>query len=196
MDEIATEGSETQDKKVTSGQSNSGTKPDHPTVLKVDDRQRLARERREEREKQLAARESVWLEREERARQHYEKHLEERRKKLEEQRLKEERRRAAVEEKRRQKLEEEKERHEAVVRRTIERSQKPKQRQTRWSWGGALHNRINNTGKEGGLLCLPVSLPPQLTGIYFSSSEGKDDSVYVSLNSLLLVLLLLAMACL
>ncbi|XP_041873378.1 ensconsin isoform X1 [Corvus kubaryi] len=142
----ATEGSETQDKKVTSGQSNAGTKPDHPTVLRVDDRQRLARERREEREKQLAARESVWLEREERARQHYEKHLEERRKKLEEQRLKEERRRAAVEEKRRQKLEEEKERHEAVVRRTIERSQKPKQRQNRWSWGGTLHNRINNTG--------------------------------------------------
>ncbi|XP_012428004.4 ensconsin isoform X2 [Taeniopygia guttata] len=144
----ATEGSETQDKKVTSGQSNAGTKPDHPTVLRVDDRQRLARERREEREKQLAARESVWLEREERARQHYEKHLEERRKKLEEQRLKEERRRAAVEEKRRQKLEEEKERHEAVVRRTIERSQKPKQRQNRWSWGGALHNRINNTDRD------------------------------------------------
>ncbi|XP_063007544.1 ensconsin isoform X2 [Melospiza melodia melodia] len=143
-----TEGSETQDKKVTSGQSNAGTKPDHPTVLRVDDRQRLARERREEREKQLAARESVWLEREERARQHYEKHLEERRKKLEEQRLKEERRRAAVEEKRRQKLEEEKERHEAVVRRTIERSQKPKQRQNRWSWGGALHNRINNTDRD------------------------------------------------
>uniref|UniRef100_A0A8C9MHI3 Microtubule associated protein 7 n=1 Tax=Serinus canaria TaxID=9135 RepID=A0A8C9MHI3_SERCA len=144
----ATEGSETQDKKVTSGQSSAGTKPDHPTVLKVDDRQRLARERREEREKQLAARESVWLEREERARQHYERHLEERRKKLEEQRLKEERRRAAVEEKRRQKLEEEKERHEAVVRRTIERSQKPKQRQNRWSWGGALHNRINNTARR------------------------------------------------
>ncbi|NXH54259.1 MAP7 protein, partial [Rhabdornis inornatus] len=95
-----------------------------------------------------AARESVWLEREERARQHYEKHLEERRKKLEEQRLKEERRRAAVEEKRRQKLEEEKERHEAVVRRTIERSQKPRQRQNRWSWGGALHNRINNTDRD------------------------------------------------
>ncbi|NXS54245.1 MAP7 protein, partial [Brachypteracias leptosomus] len=95
-----------------------------------------------------AARESIWLEREERARQHYEKHLEERRKKLEEQRLKEERRRAAVEEKRRQRIEEDKERHEAVVRRTIERSQKPKQKQNRWSWGGALHNRINNTGKE------------------------------------------------
>ncbi|NXH17079.1 MAP7 protein, partial [Bucco capensis] len=121
---------------------------DHPTILKVDDRQRLARERREEREKQLAARESIWLEREERARQHYEKHLEERRKKLEEQRLKEERRRAAVEEKRRQRIEEDKERHEAVVRRTIERSQKPKQKQNRWSWGGALHNRINNTDPD------------------------------------------------
>ncbi|XP_064913179.1 ensconsin isoform X12 [Columba livia] len=142
------EGSKIQDKKVTSGQSNTGTKPDHPTILRVDDRQRLARERREEREKQLAARESIWLEREERARQHYEKHLEERRKKLEEQRLKEERRRAAVEEKRRQRIEEDKERHEAVVRRTIERSQKPKQKQNRWSWGGALHNRINNTDPD------------------------------------------------
>nr|XP_047931687.1 ensconsin isoform X10 [Anser cygnoides] len=144
----AAEGSKIQDKKFTSGQSNTGTKTDYSPILKVDDRQRLARERREEREKQLAARESIWLEREERARQHYEKHLEERKKKLEEQRLKEERRRAAVEEKRRQRLEEDKERHEAVVRRTIERSQKPKQKQNRWSWGGALHSRINNTARR------------------------------------------------
>ncbi|XP_026561372.1 ensconsin-like [Pseudonaja textilis] len=55
-----------------------------------------------------AAREAAWLEKEERARQHYEKHLEERKKKLEEQRLKEERRRAAVEEKRKQRIEEDK----------------------------------------------------------------------------------------
>ncbi|XP_035176365.1 ensconsin isoform X6 [Oxyura jamaicensis] len=144
----AAEGSKIQDKKFTSGQSNTGSKTDYSPILKVDDRQRLARERREEREKQLAARESIWLEREERARQHYEKHLEERKKKLEEQRLKEERRRAAVEEKRRQRLEEDKERHEAVVRRTIERSQKPKQKQNRWSWGGALHSRINNTARR------------------------------------------------
>lgn len=124
-----------------SGQNSnpSGNKPDPPPVLRVDDRQRLARERREEREKQLAAREILWLEKEERARQHYEKHLEERKKKLEEQRLKEERRRAAVEEKRRQRLEEDKERHEAVVRRTMERSQKPRQKHNRWSWGGPLH---------------------------------------------------------
>uniref|UniRef100_A0A674I2F6 Microtubule associated protein 7 n=1 Tax=Terrapene triunguis TaxID=2587831 RepID=A0A674I2F6_9SAUR len=122
----------------------------HPPVLKVDDRQRLARIRREELEKQLAARESVWLEKEERARQHYEKHLEERKKKLEEQRLKEEKRRAAVEEKRKQRIEEDKERHEAVVRRTIERSQKPKQKQNRWSWGGPIHrsSSINNTDPD------------------------------------------------
>ncbi|XP_029079554.1 ensconsin isoform X6 [Monodon monoceros] len=144
------DGNKVQDKKTAasnrpasaiSGQNSNhtGNKPDPPPVLRVDDRQRLARERREEREKQLAAREIIWLEREERARQHYEKHLEERKKKLEEQRLKEERRRAAVEEKRRQRLEEDKERHEAVVRRTMERSQKPKQKHNRWSWGGALH---------------------------------------------------------
>ncbi|XP_024614878.1 ensconsin isoform X3 [Neophocaena asiaeorientalis asiaeorientalis] len=144
------DGNKVQDKKTAasnrpasaiSGQNSNhtGNKPDPPPVLRVDDRQRLARERREEREKQLAAREIIWLEREERARQHYEKHLEERKKKLEEQRLKEERRRAAVEEKRRQRLEEDKERHEAVVRRTMERSLKPKQKHNRWSWGGALH---------------------------------------------------------
>ncbi|XP_043857823.1 ensconsin isoform X8 [Dromiciops gliroides] len=159
----ASENSQVQDKKApvpgrpTSaalGQNRNipGNKPDPPPVLRVDDRQRLARERREEREKQLAARETVWLEREERARQHYEKHLEERKKKLEEQRLKEERRRAAVEEKRRQRLEEDKERHEAVVRRTIERSQKPKQKQNRWSWGGSLHGStstsIHNTARR------------------------------------------------
>ncbi|XP_061284079.1 ensconsin isoform X12 [Bos javanicus] len=158
--ETAPDGNKVQDKKTTashrpstiSGQNSnhSGNKPDPPPVLRVDDRQRLARERREEREKQLAAREIVWLEREQRARQHYEKHLEERKKKLEEQRLKEERRRAAVEEKRRQRLEEDKERHEAVVRRTMERSQKPKQKQNRWSWGGALHGSpsIHNTARR------------------------------------------------
>ncbi|XP_043398932.1 ensconsin isoform X19 [Chelonia mydas] len=157
----ASEDSKVQDKKAASSShptsaasrqspNNSAAKADHPPVLKVDDRQRLARIRREEREKQLAARESVWLEKEERARQHYEKQLEERKKKLEEQRLKEERRRAAVEEKRKQRIEEDKERHEAVVRRTIERSQKPKQKQNRWSWGGPLQrsSSINNTDPD------------------------------------------------
>ncbi|XP_060705879.1 ensconsin isoform X2 [Hemiscyllium ocellatum] len=124
----------------TTGQSvNSGTKQDF-SVLRVDDKQRLAKERREVRQKQQAARDQLLLEKEEKARQHYEKQLEERKKKIEEQRLKEERRRAAVEEKRKQRLQEEKERHEAVVRRTIERSQRIKQKSNRWSWGGALQS--------------------------------------------------------
>ncbi|XP_044279814.1 ensconsin isoform X2 [Varanus komodoensis] len=155
------ESSKLQDKKAASssrplsgtlGQNinSTGTKPDSAPTLKVDERLRVARERREEREKLLAAREIAWLEKEERARQYYEKHLEERRKKLEEQRLKEERRRAAVEEKRRLRIEEDKERHEAVVRRTIERSQKQRQKQNRWSWGGTLHSSsgINNTDPD------------------------------------------------
>ncbi|KAL7864184.1 hypothetical protein AOLI_G00156040 [Acnodon oligacanthus] len=120
----------------TDVQSTSG-RPE-PLVLKLDERQRLARERREEREKQIAAREAQWQEREERARQYYEKQLEERRRRLEEQRMKEDRRRAAVEEKRRQKLQEERARYEAVMRRTLERSQRTKQKPNRWSWGGAL----------------------------------------------------------
>ncbi|XP_016427015.1 ensconsin-like isoform X8 [Sinocyclocheilus rhinocerous] len=113
------------------------TRPE-PLMLKNDERQRLARERREELEKQNAVRGSKWLEREERARQFHERQLEERRKKLEEQRVKEERRRVAVEEKRRQKLEEEKVRYEAVIRRTMERSQRARPKSNRWSWGGTL----------------------------------------------------------
>ncbi|XP_072370501.1 MAP7 domain-containing protein 2-like isoform X3 [Scyliorhinus torazame] len=107
-----------------------------PQSSKTDDRQRLAKERREERERSLAVREQQILQKEKRARLLYEKQVEERWRKLEEQRQREEQRRAAVEEKRRQKLEEEKERHEAMMRRTLERSQQLEQRQKRWSWGG------------------------------------------------------------
>ncbi|XP_016125170.1 MAP7 domain-containing protein 1-like isoform X3 [Sinocyclocheilus grahami] len=97
-------------------------------VLKVDERLRLARERREAYQKQLALRERGWLVREERAKQFYEKHLEERKKKLEEQRQREERRRMAVEEKRKQRLKEERERYESVVQKTMKKSQKAKQK--------------------------------------------------------------------
>ncbi|CAK6962215.1 ensconsin isoform X4 [Scomber scombrus] len=112
---------------------------------KIDERQRLARERREEREKQNAFKEAQWQAREERARQHYEKLQEERKRRLEEQRMKEDKRRAAVEEKRRQKLEDDKVRHEAVIRRTLERSQATRPKPNRWSWGGALHTNTPST---------------------------------------------------
>uniref|UniRef100_A0A3Q2FCM2 Microtubule associated protein 7 n=1 Tax=Cyprinodon variegatus TaxID=28743 RepID=A0A3Q2FCM2_CYPVA len=130
---------------------------------KIDERQRLARERREEREKQNAAKEAQWQAREERARQHYEKQLEEKRRKLEEQRIKEEKRRAAVEEKRRQKQEEDRARHEAVIRRTLERSQKTRPKQNRWSWGGVLHS--NTTSIPAGLVESAFLCPLDLAGL-------------------------------
>ncbi|XP_027864692.1 MAP7 domain-containing protein 2 isoform X20 [Xiphophorus couchianus] len=105
-------------------------------ALRVDDRLRVAKERREEAEKQQALRESQIMERERKAKLQVERQLEERQKKLEEQRKKEEQKRLAVEEKRKQKQEEEKEHYEAVMRRTLERSQRVEQRQKRWSWGG------------------------------------------------------------
>ncbi|XP_044025782.1 ensconsin isoform X12 [Siniperca chuatsi] len=125
--------------------NNAATKTDSLLFNKIDEKQRLARERRGEREKQNAVKEAQWQAREERARQHYEKHLEERRRRLEEQRIKEDKRRAAVEEKRRQKLEEDKARHEAVIRRTLERSQRTRQKPNRWSWGGAPHTNTPST---------------------------------------------------
>ncbi|XP_053284160.1 MAP7 domain-containing protein 2 isoform X5 [Pleuronectes platessa] len=105
-------------------------------VLRIDDRLRVAKERREEADRQQVLRESQIMERERKAKLQVERQLEERQKKVEEQRKKEEQKRQAVEEKRKQKQEEEKEHYEAVMRRTLERSQRVEQRQKRWSWGG------------------------------------------------------------
>ncbi|XP_075429326.1 MAP7 domain-containing protein 3 isoform X11 [Ascaphus truei] len=106
------------------------------SALRTDERQRLARERREEREKQNAAKELQLIEREKKSKLQYEKQMEEKQRKLEEQKQKDEQKRTAVEEKRKQKGLEEKERREANVRRTLERSSQLDQRQKRWSWGG------------------------------------------------------------
>ncbi|XP_043377974.1 MAP7 domain-containing protein 3 isoform X20 [Chelonia mydas] len=108
------------------------------STLRTEERQRLARERREEREKQNAAKETQIFEKEKKAKLQYEKQMEEKQRKLKEQKQKEEQRRAAVEEKRKQKIEAEKERYEAVVHRTLERSQRLETRQKRWSWGGSV----------------------------------------------------------
>ncbi|KAM4529640.1 ensconsin isoform 3-T3 [Fundulus diaphanus] len=143
--------------------SYAATKTDSLLFNKIDERQRLARERREEQEKQNAAKEAQWQAREERARQHYEKQLEERRKKLEEQRIKEEKRRVAVEEKRRQKQEEDRVRHEAVIRRTLERSQKTRPKQNRWSWGGVLHT--NTPSIPAGFVESAFLCPLDLAGL-------------------------------
>ncbi|XP_005037491.1 PREDICTED: MAP7 domain-containing protein 2 [Ficedula albicollis] len=127
--------------------------------LKTDERQRLAKERREEREKYLAAREQQILEKERRAKLQYEKQIEERWRRLEEQRQREEQKRAAVEEKRRQKLKEEEERLEAMMRRSLERSQQLEQKQKRWSWGGAL--AAGSGGRDGE----SENTPPPVLGL-------------------------------
>ncbi|KAK5896862.1 hypothetical protein CesoFtcFv8_009980 [Champsocephalus esox] len=90
-------------------------------ALRIDDRLRVAKERREEAEKQQALRDSHIMDRERKAKMQVERQVEERQKKLDEQKRKEEQKRLAVEEKRKQKQEEEKEHYEAVMRRTLER---------------------------------------------------------------------------
>ncbi|KAK9401992.1 MAP7 domain-containing protein 2 [Crotalus adamanteus] len=130
--------------------------------LKTDERQRLARERREEREKYFAVREQQILEKERRAKLQYEKQIEERWKKLEEQRLREEQKRAAVEEKRRQKLREEEERLEAMMRRSVERSQQLEQKQKRWSWGGGLAAGSDDRDACDKLSVSTMNLPKQM----------------------------------
>ncbi|XP_030223956.1 ensconsin isoform X13 [Gadus morhua] len=105
-------------------------------VIRIDEKLRVAKERREEADRQQALRDNQIVERERKAKLQVERQMEERQKKLDEQRRKEEQKRSAVEEKRKLKAEEEKEHYEAVMRRTLERSQRVEQRQKRWSWGG------------------------------------------------------------
>ncbi|XP_016310070.1 ensconsin-like [Sinocyclocheilus anshuiensis] len=160
------------------------TRPE-PLMLKNDERQRLARKRREELEKQNAVRGSKWLEREERARQFHERQLEERRKKLEEQRVKEERRRVAVEEKRRQKLEEEKVRYEAVIRRTMERSPRARPKSNRWSWGGTLSASTshNNGFDDSALFSLDLAGLEHYHGVYSLACQQQFRSKYTDRRS-------------
>nr|XP_012640106.1 MAP7 domain-containing protein 2 isoform X12 [Microcebus murinus] len=122
--------------------------------LKSDERQRLAKERREEREKCLAAREQQILEKQKRAKLQYEKQIEERWRKLEEQRQREDQKRAAVEEKRKQKLREEEERLEAMMRRSMERTQQLELKK-KCSWGAPL---ATAPGGRDGLAA--STLPP------------------------------------
>ncbi|XP_073343669.1 uncharacterized protein map7d3 isoform X2 [Pagrus major] len=127
-------------------------------ALRIDDRLRVAKERREEADKQHALRESQIMERERKAKLQVERQLEERQKKVDEQRRKEEQKRLAVEEKRKLKQEEEKEHYEAVMRRTLERSQRVEQRQKRWSWGGLSTDSDGRTGDSDAGASSPVTI--------------------------------------
>ncbi|EHH60752.1 MAP7 domain-containing protein 2 [Macaca fascicularis] len=94
----------------------------------------------------VAAREQQILEKQKRAKLQYEKQMEERWRKLEEQRQREDQKRAAVEEKRKQKLREEEERLEAMMRRSLERTQQLELKK-KYSWGAPL--AIGPGGHDG-----------------------------------------------
>ncbi|XP_040857255.1 MAP7 domain-containing protein 2 isoform X3 [Ochotona curzoniae] len=130
--------------------------------LKSDERQRLAKERREEREKCLAAREQQILEKQKRAKLQYEKQIEERWRKLEEQRQREDQKRAAVEEKRKQKLREEEERLEAMMRRSLERSQQLELKK-KCSWGASQATGPGGRDASSGLLKSSYKYSPTRT---------------------------------
>ncbi|XP_004625715.1 MAP7 domain-containing protein 2 isoform X1 [Octodon degus] len=128
--------------------------------LKSDERQRLAKERREEREKYLAAREKQILEKQRRAKIQYEKQIEERWRKLEEQRQREDQKRAAVEEKRKQKLREEEERLEAMMRKSLERTQQLELKKKGF-WGASLAAGPGGRDASDKLSTSTMNLPKQ-----------------------------------
>ncbi|XP_075813321.1 MAP7 domain-containing protein 2 isoform X2 [Microtus pennsylvanicus] len=165
----------------------SAGRASHPTprqpgmdgFLKSDERQRLAKERREEREKCLAAREQQILEKQKRAKLQYEKQIEERWRKLEEQRQREDQKRAAVEEKRKQKLREEEERLEAMMRRSLERTQQLELKK-KCSWAVSLASGPAG-GRDGESentppfpLTLAASTLPSDTGTTTAAAESTN----------------------
>ncbi|XP_070692161.1 MAP7 domain-containing protein 1a isoform X2 [Pempheris klunzingeri] len=138
-------------------------------IMKSEERQKLAKERREEKAKYLeelsmlqAAKKTQWLEKEDKARQLREQQLEGRRRKLEEQRVKAEQRRAALEERQKQKLEKNKERYEAAIHRSTKKTW-AEIRQQRWSWAGALSQ--NSSQKEGRCSVSTVNLPKHVDSV-------------------------------
>ncbi|XP_022620109.1 MAP7 domain-containing protein 1 isoform X3 [Seriola dumerili] len=131
-------------------------------IMKSEERQKLAKERREEKAKYLAAKKTQWLEKEEKAKQLREQQLEERRKKLEQQRIKAEKRRAALEERQKQKLEKNKERYEAAIHRSTKKTW-AEIRQQRWSWAGALSQ--NSSQKESRCSVSTVNLPKHVDSV-------------------------------
>ncbi|XP_038172426.1 MAP7 domain-containing protein 2 isoform X7 [Arvicola amphibius] len=147
--------------------------------LKSDERQRLAKERREEREKCLAAREQQILEKQKRAKLQYEKQIEERWRKLEEQRQREDQKRAAVEEKRKQKLREEEERLEAMMRRSLERTQQLELKK-KCSWAGSLASGPG--GRDGESENTPP-LPLTLAASTLPSDTGTTTAAAESINA-------------
>ncbi|XP_070358276.1 MAP7 domain-containing protein 3 isoform X9 [Equus asinus] len=149
------------------------------SVLKNDVKQRLAKERREEKKRQDANKEIQLLEKERKSKIYYEKQMEEKQRKLREQKEKDEQRRVSAEEKRKQKLEEEREKFKAVLYRTLERSNRVDNRQKRWSWEGSM--TMNSESKTAHKCSASTEkLEQEASGVHKQmsmSSAGLQNSV-------------------
>ncbi|XP_063491452.1 MAP7 domain-containing protein 3 isoform X11 [Symphalangus syndactylus] len=170
------------------------------SMLKNDIKQRLARERREEKRRQQDAnKETQLLEKERKTKLQYEKQMEERQRKLKERKEKEEQRRIAAEEKRHQKDEAQKEKFTAILYRTLERRRLADDyQQKRWSWGGSAmansesktvlclfsaNKRSASTEKlEQGTSALIRQMPLSSAGLQNSVAKRKTDERSSSLN--------------
>lgn len=172
------------------GTSSSAVQSPSPAVTpkqkldtqRAEQRQKQAKERREERAKYLAAKKNVWLEKEEKAKQLREKQLQDRRKKLEEQRIKVERKRVILEERQRLKYEKNKKKYEAAVSRTKKKTW-AEIRQQRWSWAGALNQ--NSPGHKGAVNRCSVSavnLPRHVDSIINKRLSKSSATLWNSPN--------------
>ncbi|XP_011930356.1 PREDICTED: MAP7 domain-containing protein 3 isoform X2 [Cercocebus atys] len=158
------------------------------SMLKNDIKQRLARERREEKRRQQDAnKETQLLEKERKTKLQYEKQMEERQRKLKERKEKEEQRRIAAEEKRHQKDEAQKEKFTAILYRTLERRRLADDyQQKRWSWGGsAMANSESKTANkrsasteklEQGASALIRQMPLSSASLQNSVAKRKTDN--------------------
>ncbi|XP_060742486.1 MAP7 domain-containing protein 1b isoform X1 [Tachysurus vachellii] len=143
---------------------NSAAPQNKKDGMSSEQKQKLAKQRRDERAKYLeqrtqeqAMKKAQWLEKEEKARRLRESQLEERRRRLEEQRLRAEKRRVLLEEKQRQKLEKNKERYESAIKRSTKKTW-AEIRQQRWSWAGGLNQ---TSRRESRCSSSTVNLPRQ-----------------------------------
>ncbi|XP_010871812.1 MAP7 domain-containing protein 1 isoform X2 [Esox lucius] len=169
------------------GTPGSGTSPQPKKGdgLTTEQRQKQARERREERAKYIeqqtqlqAAKKAQWLEKEEKARRLRESQLEERRRRLEEQRLKLEKRRALLEEKQRQKLEKNKERYEAAIKKSTKKTW-AEIRQQRWSWAGGLNQ---TSRRQSRCSASTVNLPRQVDPVINNRLSKSSATLWNSPN--------------
>ncbi|KAL7840728.1 hypothetical protein AOLI_G00260510 [Acnodon oligacanthus] len=163
-----------------------------PSGASKKDRARLVKERRQEREKIHVVREQELWEKDFRAKQQYERSLEERGRRLEVQRQREEIRRAAAQEKRKQRGEEDKERLEALMRRSTDRGLQPEQRPKRWTWGGPPGTCegvpkivLPTPAASASLTNDPAALPPasQSRTDFMIPPESPDPNLIKSLSS-------------